>query len=186
MTSHRWDHGSQGGVAAHGRSGHSRLAVALRIGLLSGVAVCAVGVADRFLSVPLLTATIGPTAYVFAAHPHSEASRLRNAIIGHAVGIGAGLLALLSFGLWDTPSTVVLGHATVAQAGASGMAVAMTVCLLYLLRAHHAPAAATTLLVSTGLAHPGKPLIGLVLGLVGLMLMIPVLRAVPLLPDDPD
>lgn len=163
-----------------------RIAVALRIGLLSGAVVCVLGFADQYLSLPLLTATIGPTAYVFAAHPHSEVSRLRNALIGHSAGIGFGLLALVMFGLWNTPSAVALGHTNLSQDGACGVAVAGTLFLLHALHAHHAPAAATTLLVATGLAHPGKPLIGLIGGLAAVMLMIPVLAAMPLLPDDPD
>ncbi|MGH9096225.1 MAG: HPP family protein [Acidimicrobiales bacterium] len=160
--------------------------MAIRIGLLSGTAVFVLGAADRFLTMPLLTAAIGPTAYVFVAHPHSEASRLRNAVIGHATAIGVGLLALATFGLWNAQSTVAIGHATLAQAGASGMAVAITLGLLHVLHTHHAPAAATTLLVATGLAHPGKPLIGLAVGLVGLMLMVPMLGSMPLLPYDPE
>ncbi|MGH9079421.1 MAG: HPP family protein [Acidimicrobiales bacterium] len=160
--------------------------MALRIGLLSGAAVCLVGVADRLLSFPLLTATIGPTAYVFAAHPHSEVSRLRNALFGHSIGIGFGLLSLWIFGLWNAPSSVAIGHATLPQAGACGVAIAGTLGLLHVLHAHHAPAAATTVLVGTGLAHPVKPLLGLVLGLVALAMMVPVLSMLPLSPDDPD
>lgn len=111
---------------------------ALRIGLLSGAAVCLLGVADQFLSFLLLTATVGPTAYVFAAHPHTEASRLRNALFGHSIAVGFGLLSLLIFGLWNAPSTVVIGHATLAQAGACGVAIAGTLGLLHILHAHHA------------------------------------------------
>jgi hypothetical protein len=137
------------------------------------------------LSLPLLTATIGPTAYVFVTHPHSEMARLRNALVGHSSGIGCGLLALAVFGLWSAPSAVATGHTTLSQAGACGVAIAGTLFLLHALNAHHAPAAATTLLVATGLAQPGKPLIGLVVGLAALMLMVPLLSALPVAPDDP-
>ena len=63
----------------------------------------AVGIAGRWLAWPLLTSTVGPTAYVFAAHPHSEAARFRNALIGHGVAIACGLGALALFGLVAVP-----------------------------------------------------------------------------------
>ena len=49
------------------------MALGLRYLLLTGGLVGAVGSAGRFLAWPLLTSTVGPTAYVFAAHPGTEA-----------------------------------------------------------------------------------------------------------------
>ncbi|MGH9302441.1 MAG: HPP family protein [Acidimicrobiales bacterium] len=153
---------------------------------MAGVGILLIGIADRMLALPFLTPTLGPTAYVFAAHPHTSTGKLRNAVIGHAVGIGAGLVGLATFGLWNAPSSVIMGHSSWAQAGASALAIAITLALLHLAKAHHAPAAATTLLIATGVAPPGRPLIGLVLGLVGLMVLSPLLAAFPLLRRDPE
>lgn len=145
------------------RSDH--LLVAARYLGLTGLLVGVVGAAGRWLAWPLLTSTVGPTAYLFAAHPSTEPARLRNAAIGHAVAIGIGLGALVLFGLEHDPSVPSAGMPSWRQALASAAAVGLTMSVLELLRSHHAPAAATTLLVATGLAKPGTPLIGLVVGL---------------------
>ena len=112
--------------------------------------------------------------------------RLRNAVIGHTVGICSALACLAAFGLWNAPSSVVLGHSSWAQAGASALAMALTLFFLQVLRAHYAPAAASALLITTGLARPGLPLAGLVVGLVILMSLAPVLASFPLASHDID
>ncbi|MHB1536380.1 MAG: hypothetical protein ACYC1D_17580, partial [Acidimicrobiales bacterium] len=90
-------------AGAGGRVSTSRLAVGVRNLLLGGSLIGAVGLAGRFLPWPLLTATLGPTAYVFVAHPSAETSRWRNAVLGHAVAVGSGLAALAAWGLWHHP-----------------------------------------------------------------------------------
>lgn len=156
-----------------------RLGFALRLAVLGGVAIFAVGLIDHLSEFPLLTSALGPTAYVLIAHPDSQSARLRNAIVGHTTGIAAGLAALAIFGLWNAPSTVKIGHASLAQAAASGLAVAVTLLALHAVRAHHAPAAASALLVSTGLARPGPPLYGLIAGLAAILLAVSILNRLP-------
>ncbi len=133
--------------------------------VLTAALVGAAGAAGRALSWPVLTSTVGPKAYVFAAHPDSEAARFRNAVVGHAIAVGIGLSSLAAFGLWDHRSVSSLGAPTPGQIGAAAAGVGVTVLALELLGSHHAPAAATALLITTGLAKPGSPLIGLVVGL---------------------
>ncbi|MGH9103226.1 MAG: HPP family protein [Acidimicrobiales bacterium] len=159
--------------------GLHRLGFALRLGVLGAGALVAVGLVDHFSNWPVLTTALGPTAYVLIAHPRSETARARNAVVGHAVGIGAALASLAVFGLWSAPSTYRIGHASLAQAGAAAMAIGLTLALLHLLRTHHAPAAATTLLVATGLARFGRPLAGLVVGLAIVIALASVLVFVP-------
>jgi hypothetical protein len=143
----------------------ARAVVAGRYFLVTAAMVGVVGVAGRWLAWPLLTSTVGPTAYLFAAHPRAEAARVRNAVVGHAVAIGIGLAALVLFGLTHYPSVSTVGMPSWNQVVASASAVGLTMAVLELLHCHHAPAAATALLVTTGLAGPGAPLIGLVVGL---------------------
>ena len=143
----------------------ARLTLGLRYLILTGVLVGAVGLAGRFLAWPLLTSTVGPTAYVFAAHPDSEAARFRNALTGHGVALGCGLAAFAVFGLTRYPSISTTESPSLRQVAAALVGVGFTVLLLELVGSHHAPAAATTLLITTGLAKPGAPLVGLVLGL---------------------
>jgi len=142
-----------------------RTAAGLRLLLITGVAVGAAGTAGHYLAWPLLTSTLGPTAYMFAAHPDDEASRFRNALVGHSVAILVGLGALALFGLVHHSSVSATGAPDWAQVGAATLAAGLTVMLLELVGSHHAPAAATALLIATGLAKPGAPLVGLVLGL---------------------
>ncbi len=75
------------------------------------------------------------------------------------------------------------GRPDPAQVAASAAAVGTTLFLLELLHSHHAPAAATALLITTGLASPGAPLGGLVLGLVILCLLGPLCSVAPLARD---
>jgi HPP family len=158
----------------------ARLALGVRYLLFTGILVAAVGLGSRFLAWPLLTSTIGPTAYVFAAHPGSEAAKFRNAIAGHAVAIACGLGALVVFGLVGAPSVSQTGSPSLAEVAAAIVAVALTVFVLELVGSHHAPAAATVLLITTGLAKPGTPLIGLVLGLAIVIALGPLLGLIPL------
>jgi len=46
-----------------------KFAVPLRFILLVGVSLAVVGLVARVTTLPMLTATLGPTAYVFAAYP---------------------------------------------------------------------------------------------------------------------
>lgn len=155
------------------------VALGLRYLLLTGVLVGVVGIAGRYLAWPLLTSTVGPTAYVFAAHPESEAAKFRNALVGHAVAIACGLVCITIFGLVPSPSMTATGFPSGAQVAASVLAVAMTMFLLELAGSHHAPSAATALLVTTGLARPGSPLIGLVLGLAIVIALGPLVGKLP-------
>lgn len=137
------------------------------------------------VSWPFLTATLGPTAYVFAAHPRSEAARIRNAAFGHAVAIGAGVGALAAFGLWNHASINATGAPSLAQVGAAAVGTGVTVMVLELVGSHHAPAAATALLIATGLAKPGRPLAGLAVGLAIVLILGPLSGLVaPVQADD--
>lgn len=157
-----------------------RVEVAARYLILTGGLVGGVGLAGYWLAWPLITSTVGPTAYMFAAHPESETSRFRNALIGHSVAIGAGLGALAAFGLLHQPSVSAAGAPSLLQVAAAATAVGVTVGLLEIVGSHHAPSAATALLIATGLAKPGAPLLGLALGLAVVIVLGPLAGRLPL------
>jgi len=172
-----------GALASPSRpSGH--LLIAARYLCLTALLVGVVGLAGRWLAWPLLTSTVGPTAYLFATHPRTEPARLRNAAIGHAVAVGLGLGAFVLFGLEHHPSVSRAGMPSWRQVLASAAAVGVTMSVLELLHSHHAPAAATALLITTGLAKPGSPLIGLVVGLALVVTLGPLCARWPLSPRD--
>jgi CBS-domain-containing membrane protein len=99
---------------------------------------------------PLLFPSLGSTAFLIFETPMAEVGTPRNTIIGHAVGVAAGAVSLVLFGLWDAPSLYTSG-VTPARIGAVALAVALTGGVLRVLRAAHPPAGATTIIVASGL-----------------------------------
>jgi hypothetical protein len=155
------------------------LATALRMAVLAGGALVLIGLAGVLVRLPLLTSTLGPTAYFFFVKPGPRWPALRTASMAHTVGIGAGLLALVATGTWHVERSFLFHSGTVSQAFAAAIALAITLLVLHLIRAHHPPAASTTILVASGLAGPGRLLEGLVLGLAALFLLELALNEVP-------
>jgi CBS domain-containing membrane protein len=133
-----------GGGAAYGFAG---CAVA--------IAVC--GLAAHLARQPMLFPSLGPSALLFFEKPTAPESSPCNAVVGHLVGILAGVAAIAVFGLLDAPSVLEAG-VTLARVGAAALSVALVALLLLPpLRASHPPAGATTLLVSLGLLdEPGQ------------------------------
>ena len=166
-------------AASPGLRGHEQLLVAVRYLALTASLVAAVGVTGALITWPLLTTTIGPTAYVFAAYPHTEISRFRNAALGHAVAIATGLATLGALGLWHHPPASFSSQPNLVQVAAAASATGVTLFILELCRSHHAPAAATALLIATGLANPGKPLVGLIIGLAIVIALGPLCGYIP-------
>ena len=157
-----------------------RVPVAVRYLTITIVLIFAVGVAGHLIAWPVLTSTLGPTVYVFAANPGTESARFRNATVGHAVAIVVGLGAVAAFGLWSHGPISPFRGPTLAQAGAAAIAAGVTLLILELVGSHHAPSAASALLVATGLARPGKPLLGLVVGLALVLVLGPLSGRLPL------
>lgn len=157
----------------------SRAWSAGRIGVLSGVSLLLIGLAGSAISWPLLTSTLGPTAYVFYTHPREEISSLRNASLGHATAIVCGLVALLVTGTWRVAAVAVVSSTTLPQVVSVALAVGASLAVMNALRVNHPPAAASAVLVASGLAAPGRLLGGLVLGLLALLVVQALLNVVP-------
>lgn len=164
-----------------------RLLLGLRYALLAGVLLAVIGAAGHAASAlgaravggTWLTATLGPTAYVLLAHPHELTSRLRNGLLGHGAAVLAGLAALAVFGLWSAPSIAETHQESLPQVAAQAVALGLTLLVLTLTDAHHAPAGATALLISSGIARPGPELVGLLIGLVIVLAVAPLLARLP-------
>ncbi|TQJ91246.1 HPP family protein [Streptomyces sp. SLBN-31] len=154
-----------------------RLAGGFRLLFLSALLLAGVGAVGRLIGWVALTTTLGPTAYLLLAHPESVGARWRNAVTGHTLAVGVGLGCLAAFGLWSHPSVAVLHHDTARQISAQAVAVGLTLFLLHVLDAHHPPAAATTLLIASGISRPGPPLYGMLVGLALVLAIAPLLTA---------
>ncbi|WP_051707525.1 MULTISPECIES: HPP family protein [unclassified Streptomyces] len=165
-----------------GRGGHGgrpdwrgRLVAGVRLFLLSAVLLAGVGAIGQSIGWVALTTTLGPTAYLLLAHPDSVGARLRSAVVGHACAIACGLACLAVFGLWSHPSIAAQHSDTARQIGAEALAVGLTLFFLHLFDSHHPPAAATALLIASGISRPGPPLYGMLVGLALVLALAPLL-----------
>ena len=98
----------------------------------------------------LLFPSLGPTAMLFFARPLPPEQSVGTTILAHWVGILVGLGCLLVFGLRDSGPAVTSGL-TATRVVAAALSVGLTAAALRLLKSPHAPAGASTLIVSLGL-----------------------------------
>lgn len=148
-------------LAAHNLGHRLRLLRLLRMfpeRLVWAIFVCCMG----FVSIGILAAvamishtslvfpSIGPTAILFFLHPMSASASPRHAICGHAIGILCGYGSLLMLGLQHAGSEAngTLGPRRLIAVALSRAA---TGFLMVLLKVAHAPAGATTLIISLGI-----------------------------------
>lgn len=114
---------------------------------------------------PFIFPSLGPTAFLLFYTPSNPAASPRNTIIGHAVGAGAGYLALVMFGLTHDPPALAT-EVTSGRIGAAAVSLALTSAFMVWLRAPHPPAGATTLIVSLGILRDIDQLVILMLAVV--------------------
>ncbi|MFL6186272.1 MAG: HPP family protein [Actinomycetes bacterium] len=113
-------------------------------GTAYGFAGCAVaitlcGLAAYLAKQPMLFPSLGPSALLFFEKPTAPESSPYNAIVGHLVGIVAGVAAIAVFGLLYAPSVLEAG-VTLARVGAAALSLALVALALPPLRASHPPA----------------------------------------------
>ncbi len=116
---------------------------------------------NGFLSIAILTGlallcrtsfvfpSLGPTAFLLYYTPTAPAATPRNTLCGHAVGIVCGYVALCLVGLESAPP-VTREEIHPTRILAAALSLAATGALMILLGVVHAPAGATTLIISLG------------------------------------
>lgn len=124
---------------------------------------------------PWVFPSLGPTAFLAFASPRSPANHPRRAIVGHALGLGAGALALGVCGLLDAPSAIAAG-VDGPRVLAVGVALALTGGGMVAADAEHPPAGATTLIVALGLLRAPAELAVAMLAIVLLVVLCGALR----------
>ena len=131
------------------------------IGLLALLAV--------ITGVPFVFPSLGPTAYQLFFSPLAPSSAPRHAFIGHAIGLVCGYLA---FRLSRIPMLAVLAGREFdwRLVLAAALSLAVTAALMILARVGHAPAGATTLIVSLGIITQPSHLVVMELAVVVLTL----------------
>lgn len=150
-----------------------RIATSLHTGLLIAV----VGALAWVTGLPALFPSLGPSAFVLATFPESEASDARRVIGSHAIGVAAGLLAyhLFASGIVVTSQVAPLSLAGLRLAVSGVGAIVLTVTGMLQFRVRHPPACATTLIVALGLLptlFEGALIVAAVAVLVGVQRVI--------------
>lgn len=122
---------------------------------------------------PFIFPSLGPTAFLFFYTPSAPAASPRNALGGHLVGVLAGYLALVVFGLTDAGPAVAEG-VSAARVGAAALSLGLTSGVMVWLRVPHPPAGATTLIISLGILRTPWQLVVL-MAAVGLLTLQAIL-----------
>ncbi|NHX34932.1 MULTISPECIES: HPP family protein [Halolamina] len=148
-------------------------------GARAGALLAATGVAAVLTGSPFLFPSLGPSAYLLATAPDAPASRPRNVLGGHAVGVVAGLLAthLISPGLVVIEPLPAFSPGMFRLGASAIVSVALTTGGMLATGYEHAPACATTLIVALGLLSTpieGAIVLAAVLLLVGTDALLPV------------
>jgi hypothetical protein len=118
--------------------------------LVSGVLMLVPGMLAIVTGQVWLFPSLGPTAFLQAEAPSLRMSKLYNTLVGHFVGIVAGYFAIIALGLNGADSVFVIHHVSPGRMWASVIAVTLTLAGQVIFKAAHAPAAATTLLITMG------------------------------------
>jgi hypothetical protein len=122
--------------------------------LAVGSLLLAVGLIGLAAGQPWLFPSLGPTAFLQAEKPGEPSARFYNTVVGHLVGLGAGLAAVWLLGASTAPGVLAAQELAPARVWAAVLSAVLTMIGLSLLRASHPPAAATMLLVALGGFEP--------------------------------
>ena len=126
---------------------------ASRNATLAGVLVAVTGALAWVTGRPLIFPSLGPTAYVLAVRPTAPVAQPRRVVGGHAIGVVAGLVAISLFSpdVAVTAELAPLSESGLRLAGSGVLATVLTAGGMLATDLRHAPACATTLIVSLGL-----------------------------------
>lgn len=117
---------------------------------MSALLIVVTGFVGYKLKQPWLFAALGPTVMMMVANPGHETTRFRAVVVGHLAAIACGYLALLMLNAAEVPALTAAAKSFSPRIWASAAALAMLALVQPQLRAHHAPAAATALLITLG------------------------------------
>lgn len=129
--------------------------------------LAAIGLLALVSGQPMLFPSLGPTLMLTLDSPHLPSARPGNALVGHYVGIAAGVASLAVTGLLDAPPVLQAG-VTLPRIAAAALSLGLTAAVLRLLRSPHPPAGATTLIVSLGLMTTVTELVAIAVSVAAL------------------
>jgi CBS-domain-containing membrane protein len=130
---------------------HSQVGVLGLFALVNGVlSIGLMAFAALVTGAPFVFPSLGPTAFLLFYTPTAPAASPRNTLGGHLIGVLAGYLALVAFGLTTRGPALAEGvHWT--NVGAAALSLGLTSGAMVWFKVPHPPAGATTLIVSLGI-----------------------------------
>ena len=141
-------------AAARGRPAAVRIPDLVWAPLAVGSLLLAVGLIGLAAGQHWLFPSLGPSAFLQAEKPREESARFYNTVVGHLVGLGAGMAAVLLLGASSAPGVLATKELVPVRVWAAVLSAVLTMLGLSLLKATHPPAAATMLLVALGGFEP--------------------------------
>ena len=121
----------------------------------SAISIAILAAVAALTKQPFVFPSLGPTAFLLFYAALGAQAAPRNVFCGHLIGVLAGYLALVIFGLTTTPTN--LDDVSAPRIGAVTLALCLALSVMVWLNVPHAPAGATTLIVALGLMRtPGQ------------------------------
>ena len=133
------------------------------------ISITIMSAAAAITAQPLIFPSLGPTAFLLFYSPRAPVASPRNAIVGHLIGVFAGYLSLVIFGLTEHGPAFAEG-VTWARVGAAAVSLGLTSGFMVWLLAPHPPAGATTLIISLGIMPKPSQQAFLMLAVVALVI----------------
>lgn len=153
MSSNKRDHGSferiRSSVRRLLRRFPDRLHRAAFLFINSFITIAILAAVAMLTRTPFVFPSLGPTAFLLFYAPEIPAASPRHTIFGHAIGIICGFGALWVCGLTNAMPTIEIGVSR-ARTFAAALSLAATGAMMIALKSEHAPAGATTLIISLG------------------------------------
>lgn len=143
-----------------------------------GFLILFAGIIGLIAGQPWLFPSLGPTAYLQVETPELKSAHFYNTVVGHYVGIAAGLIGIAIFSLWTSPPVLVSHQLLPAWVGAAAIVIFLIIIINMFLRYSHPPAAATTLLVSLGAFRTTSQISALIAGILIIAVVGELLRRI--------
>jgi hypothetical protein len=134
--------------------------------LMSAVLTFIVGILSLLAGMVWLFPSLGPTIFLQTQKPADPASRFLNIVLGHLLGLASGFAGLFLFHAFNDPVTLQAKELTAGRLVAAVVALGLTLLLTLLLKAHHPPAGATTLLTALGSIQTAQDATNLMIGVL--------------------
>ncbi|HAM23655.1 MAG TPA: HPP family protein [Actinobacteria bacterium] len=150
------------------RHHNNRAVIAAYVLINSAITVALLSAIAMVTGQPFVFPSLGPTAFLLFFSALSASASPRNVFCGHLIGVLAGVMGLLIFGLQAVPAD--LDDINAARLGAVAFALSVTLAVMILFGVPHAPAGATTLIVALGLLRTPSQLMVLMFAVVILIL----------------